>query len=65
MGLQNPRSINLDNIDVWAQIHKLLNNCLKEPIIRGMACGVGEIKEVQIKLPRGIVGSFFGLKVKN
>jgi hypothetical protein len=52
-GFQNPRSIVLNKVTVWAQILKLPDNFLKEPIIRGMCREMGEIVEVQIRLPAG------------
>ena len=63
-GFQNPKSMKLDIIAVWAQIHKLPDIFLLEPIIKGMARGVGEITDVQIKLPAGFVGSFVQIRVK-
>jgi hypothetical protein len=54
----------MDRVTVWAQIHKLPDNYLKEHVIRGMARGVGEVTEVQIKLPASFIGSFVRLKVK-
>jgi hypothetical protein len=63
-GFTNPLSIKLDRVTVWAQIHKLPDNYLKEPVIRGMSRNVGEIKEVQIKLPAGYIGSYVRLKVR-
>lgn len=63
-GFTNPKSVKLDRFAVWAQIHKLPDNYLKDNIIRGMARGMGEIKEVQIKLPAGFVDSFVRLRVR-
>ncbi|KAK1628838.1 hypothetical protein QYE76_003153 [Lolium multiflorum] len=63
-GFTNPLAINLDKITVWAQIHKLPDNYLKEHVIRGMSRCVGEVLEVQIKLPAGFIGSFVRLKIK-
>jgi hypothetical protein len=57
-------SIKLNRVTIWAQIHKLHDNYLKEHVIRGMARGVGEVAKVQIKLPAGFIGSFVRLKVK-
>jgi hypothetical protein len=63
-GFTNPLSVKLDKITVWAQIHKLPDNALKDHVIRGMSRGVGEVLEVQIKLPAGFIGSFVRIKVK-
>lgn len=63
-GYTNPRSVKLDKVTVWAQVHQLPDNFLKEPIIKGMCRNVGEILEVQIKPPSGFVGSFVRIKVK-
>jgi hypothetical protein len=45
-GLQNPRSVVLDKIMVWAQVLKLPDLYLKAPIIKGMRRSMGEIEEV-------------------
>jgi hypothetical protein len=37
---------------------------LKEPIIRGICKNMGEIKEIQIKLPVGYVGEFVRIQVR-
>jgi hypothetical protein len=63
-GFTNPSSIKLDKITVWAHIHKLPDNYLKEHVIRGISRCVGEVLEVQIKLPAGFIGSFVRMKVK-
>ncbi|KAM0872953.1 hypothetical protein ACQ4PT_038405 [Festuca glaucescens] len=63
-GFTNPKSIKLDRVAVWAQVHQLPDNFLKEKVIKGMCRGVGEVKEVQIKLLEGFVGSFVRIKVR-
>jgi hypothetical protein len=63
-GFTNPRTVKLDRVGVWAQVHKLPDNYLKAPIIKGMCRNVGEVTEVQIKLPSGFVGSFVRIKVR-
>jgi hypothetical protein len=63
-GFQNPRSIVLNKIIVWAQILKLPDNFLKEPVIRGMCREMGEIVEVQIRLPAGFIGEFVRVRAK-
>lgn len=62
-GFANPRSVVLDKITVWGQVHKLPDNYLHEQIVRGMCRPMGEVKEVQIKLPAGFVGKFVRVKV--
>lgn len=63
-GFSNPRSMILDKITVWAQVLKLPDMLLKEPIIRGICKNMGEIKEIQIKLPVGYVGEFVRIQVR-
>ena len=63
-GFPNPKWVKLDRIVVCAQIHELPYYYLKEPTIRVMVSDMGEIKEVQIKLPSGLVGSFVRVRVK-
>jgi hypothetical protein len=63
-GLQNPRSIVLDKITIWAQVMKLPDLYLKAPIIKGMCRSMGEILEVQIKLPAGYIGEFVRVRAK-
>ncbi|KAM0834699.1 hypothetical protein ACQ4PT_063428 [Festuca glaucescens] len=63
-GFANPRSIVFDKITVWAQVLKLPDMLLKESVIRGMCRNMGEIKEVQIKLPAGYVGEFVRIHVR-
>jgi hypothetical protein len=63
-GFANPRTVVLDKITVWAQVWKLPDLCLKEPIIKGMCRSMGEVLEVQIKLPTGFVGPFVRIRVK-
>jgi hypothetical protein len=63
-GFSNPKSVVLDKIMVWAQVLKLPDMLLKEPVIRGMCRNMGEIKEIQVKLPAGYVGEFVRLQVR-
>ena len=50
---KNPESIQLDKLTVWAQIHRLPDNFLIEPAVRGMASRIGEVEEVQLRIPTG------------
>jgi hypothetical protein len=63
-GFQNPRTAVLDKIVVWARVLQLPDNYLKEPVVRGMCRPVGEVKEVQIKLPTGFIGEFARVRIK-
>ncbi|KAK1670376.1 hypothetical protein QYE76_058535 [Lolium multiflorum] len=63
-GFTNPKTVKLDRVGVWAQVHKLPDNYLQTPIIKGTCRNVGEVTEVQIKLPSGFVGSFVRIKVR-
>jgi hypothetical protein len=63
-GFTNPRLVTLDRVSVWAQVLKLPDMLLKDHVIRGMCRNMGEIKEVQIKLPAGYVGEFVRIHVK-
>jgi hypothetical protein len=63
-GFKNPRSIVLDKVAVWVRVMQLPDNYLKEPIIRGMCRQIGEITEVQVKLPAGYIGEFVHIRVK-
>jgi hypothetical protein len=63
-GFSNPRSVVLDKIMVWAQVLKLPDMLLKDAVIRGMCRNMGEIKEIQVKLPAGYVGEFVRLQVR-
>ena len=63
-GFKNPDSIKLDKLAVWAQIHWLPDNFLIEPAVRGMASRIGEVEEVQLKLPAGFFGEFVRVRVK-
>jgi hypothetical protein len=58
-GFQNPRSIVLDKQAVWAQVMHLPDNYMKEHVIRGMCRSVGEVMEVQVKLPTSFMGVFY------
>lgn len=63
-GYENPRSVVLNKLAVWARVLRLPDNYLHEPIIKGMCRPMGEIKEVQIKLPVGFVGEFVRVRAK-
>uniref|UniRef100_A0ACD5ZB46 Uncharacterized protein n=1 Tax=Avena sativa TaxID=4498 RepID=A0ACD5ZB46_AVESA len=45
-GFQNPRSVVLDKLIVWARVLKLLDNYLSDRIVKGMCRSMGEFKEV-------------------
>lgn len=62
-GFSNPRSIVLDKLAVWAQIHKLPDNSLHENIVKGICRPIGEVLDVQLKLPVGFVGEFVRVRV--
>ena len=58
-GFSNPKSIKLDRLETWSQIHKLLDAVLKnEGFIKNMAKRIGDVQEVQITLPNSFVGKF-------
>lgn len=61
-GFGNPRSVFLEKLTVWVQVHKLLDNYLHEQIVRGMCRTIGEVKEVQLRLPASFVGELAGSK---
>ncbi|XBI02071.1 hypothetical protein VPH35_130694 [Triticum aestivum] len=63
-GFKNPDSFKLDKIEVWAQIHRLPDNFLIEPAVKGLASRIGEVKEVQLKLPAGFFGEYVRVRVK-
>ena len=63
-GFKNPDSFKLDKISVWAQIHRLPDNFLIEPAVKGLASRIREVEEVQLKLPAGFFGEFVRVKVK-
>lgn len=52
-GFKNLDSITLDRLAVWAQIHRLPDNFLIEPAVKGMASRIGDVLEVQLTLPAG------------
>ena len=62
-GFKNPESIQLDKLTVWAQIHRLPDNFLIERAVRGMASRIGEVEEIQLRLPAGFFGEFVRVKV--
>jgi hypothetical protein len=56
-GFENPRSIAIDRLGVWARVLKFHNNYLKrEEVIKGMRRTVGHVIEVQSTLSAGFVG---------
>ncbi|KAE8780124.1 reverse transcriptase [Hordeum vulgare] len=56
-GFTNPEKVRLDNLETWAQIHKLPDGVLKsEKALGNLAQRVGEVQEVQVTLPDGFVG---------
>ncbi|KAF7054677.1 hypothetical protein CFC21_062316 [Triticum aestivum] len=63
-GFKKPESVVLDKLSVWAQIHVLLDNFLIERAVRGLASRIGEVEEVQLKLPAGFCGEFVRVRVK-
>lgn len=63
-GFENPRSIVLDKLAVWARVLRLLDSYLHEVVISGMCRPMGEITDVQINLPAGYVGEFVRVRVK-
>ncbi|KAE8812877.1 hypothetical protein D1007_09969 [Hordeum vulgare] len=64
-GFTNPQKIKLDKLETWAQIHKLPDGFLKsEKALGNLAQRVGEVQEVQVKLPNGFVGEFIRVRVK-
>ena len=52
-GFRNPDTFVLNKISVWAQIHRLPDKFLIEPAVKGLASRIGEVEEVQLKLPEG------------
>ena len=63
-GFKNPESFRLDKLAVWAQIHGLPDKFLIEPAVKGLATRIGEVQEVQLKLPAGFFGEFVKVRVK-
>ena len=64
-GFSNPESVKLGRIETWAQIHKLPDGVLKkQEFVMNLARRIGEVQEVQIKLPNGFVGQFIRVRVK-
>ncbi|KAE8817641.1 putative disease resistance protein RGA3 [Hordeum vulgare] len=60
---KNLDSVKLDMVAIWAHIHGLPNKFLIEPAVRGLASRVGEVEELQLKLPTGIFGEFVRVRV--
>lgn len=54
----------LDKFVVRARVLRLPDNYLHEEVIRGMCRPMGEILEVQIRLPAGYVGEFVRVRAK-
>ena len=63
-GFKNPDAFKLDKLSVWAQIHRLPDKFLIEPAVKGLASRIGEVEEIQLKLPAGFFGEFVRVKVK-
>ena len=64
-GFSNPKSVKLDRIETWSQIHKLPDGVLKKrAFVENMAKRTGEVQEIQIELPNGFVGQFIRVRVK-
>ncbi|KAI4975085.1 hypothetical protein ZWY2020_048692 [Hordeum vulgare] len=63
-GFKKPESVALDKLSVWAQIHLVPDNFLIEPTVRGLASHIGEVEEVQLKLPARFFGEFVTVRVK-
>ena len=64
-GFSKPESVKLDQIETWTQIHRLTDGVLKkQEFVQNMARRIGEVQEVQIKLPNGFVGQFIRVRVK-
>lgn len=63
-GFEDPSMVVLNKLAVWARVLTLPDNYLHEVVIRGMCRPMGEIQEVQIKLPAGYVGEFVRVRVK-
>ncbi|XP_020165716.1 uncharacterized protein [Aegilops tauschii subsp. strangulata] len=63
-GFKNPDTFELDKLSVWAQIHRLPDKFLIERAVKGLASRIGEVEEVQLKLPAGFFGEFVRVKVK-
>lgn len=66
-GFKKPDTIKLHKLAVWAQFHRLPDNFLIEPAMRGQASRVGEVEEIQLKLPAGFFfffGEFVRVKIK-
>src|SRR4051812_4018131 len=62
-GYTTPKLVVLDKLAVWAQIHKLPDNFLHENIIKGICRPIGDVLDVQLKLPAGFVGEFVRVRV--
>ncbi|KAI5006835.1 hypothetical protein ZWY2020_040798 [Hordeum vulgare] len=48
---------------VWAQIHRLPDNFLIDQTVCGMATHIGEVEEIQLRLPTGFFGEFVRVEV--
>ncbi|KAE8802940.1 hypothetical protein D1007_21295 [Hordeum vulgare] len=62
-GFKKPESIQLDRITVWAHIHRLPDNFLIDQVVQGMASRIGEVEEIQLRLPAGFFGEFVHVNV--
>lgn len=54
-GFEDPRSVVLNQIAVWASVLRLPDNLLHDVVIRGMCRPMGKILALQIKLLAGYV----------
>lgn len=63
-GFENPHSMVLNKLVVWTRVLSLPDNYLHANVIQGMCRLMGEIQEVQIKLPAGNAGEFDRVRAK-
>lgn len=63
-GFKHPETVKLDRLAVWAQIHKLPDNYLCDAVVRGMSKRIGEVEEIQLKLPAGFFGEYVRVRLK-
>ncbi|KAE8818859.1 hypothetical protein D1007_03467 [Hordeum vulgare] len=63
-GFKNPESIKLDRLVAWVQIHRFSDKLLIERTLKGLASQIGEVEEVQLKLPAGFLDEFVRFKIK-
>lgn len=63
-GYENPRVVVLNKLAVWARVLQSPDNYLHEAVIKGMCRPMGEITEVQVRLPTGFFGEFVCVRAK-